>query len=362
LRRSVFGIQSKISVQELARSTIGTHRPLKGLPNCMARKREPERNGASTGKRAGRLMSLGDYSDSPRRYRERTGRPLSVPVGEELLGRVVTHRPAHRTARPDQYEDLRPLIARAERHRTRARKQPLRPASRPSTRMIPSVAAARTDHRRPPDRQDCRLPRYDHQSKRRDVVVFVGNRPEKVTCQRRRTLEKYGALDYTIVVSATLATPRRCSSSPRIRLRDGRIFRDLVARPHHYDDLFQDTPSVRRFPVASRPPGREASRARHLQPAQPVVGTRTRNSYRRAEFNPVYPKGGGSLTALPIIETQEGDYSAYIPTNVISITDGQIYSSPTVYAGIVRRSSVFSVSRVGTSAQPAMRSIAGPCA
>jgi F-type H+-transporting ATPase subunit alpha len=111
-----------------------------------------------------------------------------------------------------------------------------------------------------------------------------------------------------------------------------------------------------------RPPGREAFPGDIFNLHSRLLERAAKLHDRAPSLNPVYPKGGGSLTALPIIETQEGDYSAYIPTNVISITDGQIYlESDLFYAGVRPAVSVgLSVSRVGGNAQTkAMKKIAG---
>jgi len=138
--------------------------------------------------------------------------------------------------------------------------------------------------------------------------------------------------DYTIA-SRHRATPRRWQFvAPYSGCAMGEYFRDWVGTPSSLRRL-PSTPSLTPVPCATPPSGREASRATSST-AQPVVGTRRELNYRRAKFNPVYPKGGAPLRA-PIIRDAGSDYSAYIPTNVISITDGQIYSrSDCFYAGI----------------------------
>ena len=132
-----------------------------------------------------------------------------------------------------------------------------------------------------------------------------------------------------------------------------------------YDDLYKQALAYRQLSLLllRRPPGREAYPGRRLQPPQPPPRARREALGRRSEDQPDASKaGGGSLTALPIIETQAGDVSAYIPTNVISITDGQIYLEPDLFNSGVRPAVNvgISVSRVGGSAQvKAMKTVAG---
>jgi len=188
-------------------------------------------------------------------------------------------------------------------------------------------------------------------------MCLCSNWPKNSTVARVvDTLDKYGALDNTIVVSATAsdAAPLQYIA-PYAGCTMGEYFRD---RGRHalvvYDDLSKHAAAYRQLSLLlRRPPGREA------YPGD-VFYLHSRLLERAAKFNENY--GGGSLTALPIIETQAGDVSAYIPTNVISITDGQIYlESDLFYAGIRPAINVgLSVSRVGGSAQiKAMKQIAG---
>jgi len=171
-----------------------------------------------------------------------------------------------------------------------------------------------------------------------------------------RTLEEYDAMSYTIVVAATASDPApMLYISPYSACALGEFFRDsgrhaLVV----YDDLSKHAQAYREISLLlRRPPGREA------YPGD-VFYLHSRLLERAAKLNSA--KGGGSLTALPIIETQAGDLSAYIPTNVISITDGQIFlESDLFHQGVRPAINVGnSVSRVGGSAQiRAMRSVAG---
>jgi F-type H+-transporting ATPase subunit alpha len=171
-----------------------------------------------------------------------------------------------------------------------------------------------------------------------------------------RTLEEYDAMSYTIVVAATASDPApMLYISPYSACALGEYFRDsgrhaLVV----YDDLSKHAQAYREISLLlRRPPGREA------YPGD-VFYLHSRLLERAAKLNSA--NGGGSLTALPIIETQAGDLSAYIPTNVISITDGQIFlESDLFHQGVRPAINVGnSVSRVGGSAQiKAMRSVAG---
>jgi len=171
-----------------------------------------------------------------------------------------------------------------------------------------------------------------------------------------KTLEEHGAMPYSIVVSATASDPASMQYlAPYAGVAMGEYFRDsgrhaLII----YDDLSKHATAYRQLSLLlRRPPGREA------YPGD-VFYLHSRLLERAAKLSK--EKGGGSLTALPIIETQAGDVSAYIPTNVISITDGQIYlGSDLFYSGIRPAINVgLSVSRVGGSAQiKAMKGVAG---
>jgi F-type H+-transporting ATPase subunit alpha len=187
------------------------------------------------------------------------------------------------------------------------------------------------------------------------IYVAIGQRTSKVA-QVIATLEKHGAMDYTIVVAADAADPAPLQYlAPYAGCAMGEEFmgqgKDALVI---YDDLYKHAWAYRQLSLLlRRPPGREA------YPGD-VFYLHSRLLERAAKLAPEY--GGGSLTALPIIETQAGDVSAYIPTNVISITDGQIYLEADLFnAGIRPAINVgLSVSRVGASAQSkAMRQVAG---
>jgi F-type H+-transporting ATPase subunit alpha len=187
------------------------------------------------------------------------------------------------------------------------------------------------------------------------IYVAVGQKTSKVA-QAIATLEKYGAMEYTIVVAADSSDPAPLQYiAPYAGCAMGEEFMEqgkdsLIL----YDDLYKHAWAYRQLSLLlRRPPGREA------YPGD-IFYLHSRLLERAAKLSPKF--GGGSLTALPIIETQLGDISAYIPTNVISITDGQIYLEPDLFnAGIRPAINVgLSVSRVGGSAQrKAMRQVAG---
>ena len=195
-------------------------------------------------------------------------------------------------------------------------------------------------------------------SKGRDLICIycaIGQKRSSVA-QVVKTLEDFGAMEYTIVVSASASDPAPMQYiAPYAACAMGEYFRD--SKRHAlciYDDLSKHAVAYREISLLlRRPPGREA------YPGD-VFYLHSRLLERAAKLS--NEKGGGSLTALPIIETQAGDVSAYIPTNVISITDGQIYLETDLFNSGVRPAVNvgLSVSRVGGSAQiKAMRQVAG---
>jgi F-type H+-transporting ATPase subunit alpha len=187
------------------------------------------------------------------------------------------------------------------------------------------------------------------------IYVAIGQKRASVA-RVVKTLEEYGAMEHTIVVCSTASEPAPLQYiAPYTGCAMGEYFRDsgkhaLII----YDDLSKQATSYRQLSLLlRRPPGREAF------PGD-VFYLHSRLLERAAKVSDAL--GGGSLTALPIIETQAGDVSAYIPTNVISITDGQIYLEPDLfYAGVRPAVNVgLSVSRVGGAAQTkAMKQVAG---
>jgi F-type H+-transporting ATPase subunit alpha len=205
------------------------------------------------------------------------------------------------------------------------------------------------------------------------IYVAIGQKASTVA-QVMKTLEDNGALPYTIIVSAAAADPAPLQFfAPFAGAAIGEFFRD-TGRPALvvYDDLSKQAVAYREVSLLlRRPPGREAYpgdvfylHSRLLERAAKVINNdalaKTMNDLPESIKHLV--KGGGSLTALPIIETQAGDVSAYIPTNVISITDGQIFLESNLFnAGIRPAINVgISVSRVGGSAQiKSMKKVAG---
>ncbi len=196
------------------------------------------------------------------------------------------------------------------------------------------------------------------------IYVAVGQKQSTVVDVVRR-LEEHGAMPYTIVVSASaieeasmqyLACYAGCTMGERFR-DEGR---HVVIM---YDDLYKQALAYRQVMLLlRRPPGREAFPGDVFNLHSRLLERAAKLSDDAPKINPRYQKGGGSLTALPVVETQEGDVSAYIPTNVISITDGQIFLEANLFnAGVRPAVNVgISVSRVGGAAQiPAMKKTAG---
>jgi F-type H+-transporting ATPase subunit alpha len=305
---------------------------------------------------------LGDYTQ----IREgdpvkRTGRIISVPVGEAMLGRVVDAlgQPIDGKG-PIQTNEFLPIerIAPGVVDRQPV-KEPMQTGLKAIDGMVPIGRGQRE------------LIIGDRQTGKTAVAVdaIINQKGKNVICvynaigQKRstvaqvvRTLEEFDAMSYTIVVAATASDPApMLYIAPYSACAIGEYFRDsgrhaLVV----YDDLSKHAQSYREISLLlRRPPGREA------YPGD-VFYLHSRLLERAAKLN--NEKGGGSLTALPIIETQAGDLSAYIPTNVISITDGQIFlESDLFHQGVRPAINVGnSVSRVGGSAQiKAMRAVAG---
>jgi F-type H+-transporting ATPase subunit alpha len=187
------------------------------------------------------------------------------------------------------------------------------------------------------------------------IYVAVGQKRSTVA-QVVETLRKHGAMDYTIVVAATASDPAALQFvAPYAGTSMGEYYRDKGGHALIiYDDLSKQATAYRQVSLLlRRPPAREA------YPGD-IFYNHSRLLERSSKLNKEL--GGGSLTGLPIIETQAGDVSAYIPTNVISITDGQIYLEPNLFfAGVRPAINVgLSVSRVGGAAQTkAMKQVAG---
>ncbi len=205
------------------------------------------------------------------------------------------------------------------------------------------------------------------------IYVAIGQKGSTVA-NIQKTLEEAGAMDYTVIVAATASDPAALQFyAPFAGCSIGEFFRD-TGRPALiiYDDLSKQAVSYREVSLLlRRPPGREAYpgdvfylHSRLLERAAKIIQSDeiARNMNDLPEQLKPIVKGGGSLTALPIIETQAGDVSAYIPTNVISITDGQIFLEANLFNSGVRPAINvgISVSRVGGNAQiKSMKKIAG---
>ena len=301
---------------------------------------------------------------------KRTGAIVDVPVGKELLGRVVDS-----LGNPiDGKENLDKNIKR-KRVEVKApgiipRKsvgEPMQTGLKAIDSLIPvgrgqreliigdrqtgktAVAVDTIINQKKINESD------DEKKKLYCIYVAIGQKRSTVA-QIVKTLQDAGAMDYTIVVSATASDPAPLQFlAPYTGCTFGEFFRDngmhaLII----YDDLSKQAVAYRQMSLLlRRPPGREA------YPGD-VFYLHSRLLERAAKLND--DNGGGSLTALPIIETQAGDVSAYIPTNVISITDGQIFLETELFnQGIRPAVNVgLSVSRVGSAAQTkAMKKVAG---
>jgi F-type H+-transporting ATPase subunit alpha len=291
-----------------------------------------------------------------------TGRIVEVPVGEAVIGRVVSALGQPLDGKgPIETDKFRPVEFLAPNViRRQPVKQPLQTGLKAVDSMIPIGCGQREliIGDRQTGKTALALDTIINQ-KGRDVIciyVAIGQKASTVASVIQK-FEETGAMNYTTVVAATASEPASLLYlSPYAGCAIGEEFmyeqdkNVLVV----YDDLSKHAVSYRELSLLlRRPPGREA------YPGD-VFYLHSRLLERAAKLSDA--QGGGSLTALPIIETQAGDVSAYIPTNVISITDGQIYLEPDLfYAGVRPAINVgISVSRVGGSAQnKAMRQVAG---
>ncbi len=292
---------------------------------------------------------------------KRTGRIISVPVGEEMLGRVVNAlgQPIDGKG-PIQTKQFAPIERLAPGVVDRQPvKEPLQTGLKAIDAMVPIGRGQR--ELIIGDRQTGKTAvAIDAILNQRDTgVICIYNaigQKQSTVAQVVRTLEEADAMRYSIVVAAAAADPAPLLYiSPYSACAMGEYFRDTGRHALCiYDDLSKHAQAYREISLLlRRPPGREA------YPGD-VFYLHSRLLERAAKLNKQL--GGGSLTALPIIETQAGDLSAYIPTNVISITDGQIFlESDLFHQGVRPAINVGnSVSRVGGSAQiKAMRQVAG---
>jgi F-type H+-transporting ATPase subunit alpha len=292
---------------------------------------------------------------------KRTRRIMSVPVGEAMVGRIVNPigqpidgKGPIATTRFNPLEVIAPGVVD---------RQPVREPLQTGIKAIDGMV--------PIGRGQRELIIGDRQTGKTAVAVdtIINQKGQDVICiyvaigqkqstiaQVARTLEEFGAMGYTIIVAAAAADPAPyLYIAPYAGCSIGEYFRD--SKRHAlcvYDDLSKHAAAYREISLLlRRPPGREA------YPGD-VFYLHSRLLERAAKLND--KKGAGSLTALPIIETQAGDISAYIPTNVISITDGQIFLESDLFNSGIRPAINVgnSVSRVGGSAQvKAMKAVAG---
>ena len=305
---------------------------------------------------------LGDYTE----IREgdtvkRTNKIMSVPVGDAMIGRVVNPlgqpldgKGPIQTERRNPLERLAPGVVD---------RQPVREPLQTGIKAIDSMI--------PIGRGQRELIIGDRQTGKTAIILdtIINQRGGDMICiycavgQKRstiaqviKTLTDYGAMDYSIVVAASATEPATMQYiAPFAAAAMGEYFRDNKKHAVcFYDDLSKHAQSYREISLLlRRPPGREAF------PGD-VFFLHSRLLERAAKLNDAL--GAGSLTALPVIETQAGDVSAYIPTNVISITDGQIYLEADLFNAGIRPAinAGISVSRVGGNAQiKAMRQVAG---
>lgn len=292
---------------------------------------------------------------------KRTGRIVEVPVGEDVVGRVIDAigQPIDGQG-PIESKDMRKIEIKAPGIVARQSvSEPLQTGIKAIDSMIPIGRGQRE------------LIIGDRQTGKTAIILdtIINQKGQDVVCiyvaigQKMSTvaqvvekLKTYGAMEYTIVIAATASEPAPLQFiAPYTGATMGEYFRDNGKHAViFYDDLSKHAQAYRQLSLLlRRPPGREA------YPGD-VFYLHSRLLERAAKLSDKL--GGGSLTALPVIETQAGDVSAYIPTNVISITDGQIYlESSLFYSGIRPAVNVgLSVSRVGGSAQiKAMKQVAG---
>jgi F-type H+/Na+-transporting ATPase subunit alpha len=305
---------------------------------------------------------LGDYThiregDEVRR----TSRIMSIPVGDAMIGRVVDSLGAPidgkgpiNTKDFNQVERLAPGVVDRQ-----PVKEPLQTGIKAIDAMIPIGRGQREliIGDRQTGKTALALDTIINQKGGDIICIYVAIGQKRSTvAQVVKTLEDYGAMEYTIVVSASASVPAPMQYlAPYAGCAMGEFFRDSGRHALCvYDDLSKHAAAYREISLLlRRPPGREAF------PGD-VFFLHSRLLERAAKLNK--EKGGGSLTALPFIETQAGDVSAYIPTNVISITDGQIYLQTDLFNSNIRPAVDvgISVSRVGGAAQiKAMRQVAG---
>jgi F-type H+/Na+-transporting ATPase subunit alpha len=292
---------------------------------------------------------------------KRTGRIMEVPVGEAMVGRVVN-------ALGQPIDDRGPVITNEFNPVERIApgvvdRQPVKEPLQTGLKSIDSMVPIGRGQReliigdRQTGKTAVALDAVINQRGKDVICIYVAiGQKASTVAQVVKTLQEFDAMSYSIVVVASAADPAAMQYlAPYAGAAIGEYFRDSGRHVLTiYDDLSKQAAAYREISLLlRRPPGREA------YPGD-VFYLHSRLLERAAKLSDA--KGGGSLTSLPIIETQAGDISAYIPTNVISITDGQIFLEADLFnAGIRPAINVGnSVSRVGGSAQiKAMKSVAG---
>jgi F-type H+-transporting ATPase subunit alpha len=369
IRKGISGFEGKVDVSEVGTVlSVGDGiARIHGLENCMSSELLEFPNAL-----VGMALNLEEDSVGAVLFGEthlvhegdtvkRTGRIMEVPVGEKLLGRVVNAigqpidgKGPIGTTETRKVDVIAPGII--DRQPVR---EPLQTGIKAIDAMIPIGRGQR--ELIIGDRQTGKTAiAIDAIINQKDTGVFciyvaIGQRRANVV-RVAKLLEEHGALDHTIIVSSTASEPAPLQYlAPFTGCAIGEFFRD---KGQHalivYDDLSKQAVAYRQLSLLlRRPPGREA------YPGD-VFYLHSRLLERASKLSAEH--GGGSLTALPIIETQAGDVSAFIPTNVISITDGQIYlEADLFYAGVRPAVNVgLSVSRVGGAAQTkAMKQVAG---
>jgi F-type H+/Na+-transporting ATPase subunit alpha len=308
------------------------------------------------------IVILGPFSD----IREgdevrRTGRIMEVPVGEELIGRVVNSlgQPVDGLG-PINATKTRPIESKATGVMDRKSvHEPLQTGIKAIDALVPIGRGQREliIGDRQTGKTSVAIDTILNQKDQDMVCIYVAIGQKESTVRNAvETLRKHGALDYTIVVTASASQPApMLFLAPYAGVTMGEEF--MFNGKHVlvvYDDLSKQAAAYRELSLLlRRPPGREAF------PGD-VFYLHSRLLERAAKLSDA--KGAGSITALPFVETQAGDISAYIPTNVISITDGQIFLQSDLFFSGVRPAinAGLSVSRVGGSAQiKAMKKVSG---
>ena len=369
LRKQITDFEKKVDVSEIGTVTyIGDGvAKVYGLENCMAAEMLEFPNGVF-----GMALNLEEESVGAVLFGEdklvkegdivkRTGKVMEVPVGPELRGRVVNAigQPIDGKGPINAKETRRVELVAPGIIRRKPVNEPLQTGIKAVDAMIPIGRGQRE------------LCIGDRQIGKTAILIdtIINQKGGDVTCiyvavgQRRpavvntvQKLEEMGAMEHTIVVVATASEPAPMQYiAPYTGCTMGEYFRDSGQHAFiGYDDLTKQAHAYRQLSlILRRPPAREA------YPGD-VFYLHSRLLERAAKMSD--EMGGGSLTAIPVIETQAGDVSGYIPTNVISITDGQIYLEPELFFGGIRPAvnAGLSVSRVGGAAQiKAMKQIAG---